>query len=367
MAQSVVVLSSQLITTLSALAYLRWRGIRCTRLEIVSLYRDDLSHSTRAFQPLLRDLAAQDGHQCQFIAGDSVMIEPELRACSLLLLPRLDDREGQQMFRAYQASEVVELGESIGVETLLYSRGGRRERQRVLQRLRRSGGRTAVREEPLIPLNHPVDAERLRCLLDLGAACRAAMAEVAFASTTRGSATPVMLCLPYLKLRTWRFRWRLGGRSLGWRQAPMIENRSYVRRAVRSAWSHLPAETTLAVQAHPKNEAHHDLIEKLLRPLQPGRLLELLPSDAPLEVRLSSGLSLEGSGRWRVLGFGTNLLAAAVFLAPQHHGVGLCQPAEECWWRRCLDQWLNYREWRRRQHVHAALSNLLDALDQLQV
>ena len=114
MAQSVVVLSSQLITTLSVLAYLRWRGIRGTRLEVVSLYRDDLSHSAKAFQPLLQDLAAQDGHDCRFITGDSALIEPEPRACSLLLLPRLDDREGQQMLRAYLASEVVELGELIG-------------------------------------------------------------------------------------------------------------------------------------------------------------------------------------------------------------------------------------------------------------
>ena len=50
MALSIVVLSSQLIATLSALAYLRWRGIRGTQLEVVSLYRDDLSHSNKAFQ-----------------------------------------------------------------------------------------------------------------------------------------------------------------------------------------------------------------------------------------------------------------------------------------------------------------------------
>ena len=117
MAQRVVVLSSQLITTLSALAYLRWRGLWGTRLEVVSLYRDDLSHSTKAFQPLLQDLAAQDGHQCLFIqtppdqfgelrlrAGDNVLIGPEPLKCSLLLLPRLDDREGQQMLHVYQAS-----------------------------------------------------------------------------------------------------------------------------------------------------------------------------------------------------------------------------------------------------------------------
>ena len=217
MPQSVVVLSSQLITTLSALAYLRWRGIRGTRLHVVSLYRDDLSHSSKAFQPLLHQLAAQDGHQCQFIqippdqfgvlrlsAGDSVLIGPEPLKCSLLLLPRLDDREGQRMLLGYQASEVVELGESIGVETCLYSPAGRRERRRVLQRLRCSEGRAVVRQDPLVPLDQPVDLARLRCLLDLCAVCRASLAE-----TTSSNSSPfmgVMLCLPYLKLQSWRFR-----------------------------------------------------------------------------------------------------------------------------------------------------------------
>ena len=53
MAQSVVVLSSQLITTISALAYLRWREIRGIRLEVVLLCCDDISHSAKASQLLL--------------------------------------------------------------------------------------------------------------------------------------------------------------------------------------------------------------------------------------------------------------------------------------------------------------------------
>ena len=363
MAQRVVVLSSQLITTLSALAYLRWRGLRGTRLDVVSLYRDDLSHSTKPFQPLLRDLAALDGHQCRFIAGDNDLSGPEPQACSLLLLPRLDDSEGQRMLREYRAAEVVELGESIGVETCLYSRAGRRERQRLLQRLRRSENRAVVRQDPLLPLDQPVDSARLACLLELCAAGRASLAE---STSSDGAPAPgVMLCLPYLKLQTWRFRWRLMGRSLGWRQPPGIENRSYVRRAVRAAWCHLPVDAPLHVQAHPRNEAHHGWIEMLLCPLRPDAALQMLASTDPLEVRLSRGWSLEESGRWQVLGFGTNLLAAAVFLAPYHRGVTLCQPAEKGWWRRCSDPWLNRREWRRSQHVRAVLTNLLDALDQV--
>ena len=364
MAQSVVVLSSQLITTLSALAYLRWRGFRGTRLHVVSLYRDDLSHSAKAFQPLLCDLAAQDGHQCQFFAGDRVLSAPELLACSLLLLPRLDDREGQRMLLGCRASEVVELGESIGVETRLYSDQAEHNRSRALELVRRSDVIASFRQDPLVPVDRPVEPSRLRDMLDICANFRKAL--VVAEAISRNPASGVLLCLPYLKVPKWHVRWRLFGRSFGWRRAPGIENRSYFRRAVSSALSHLPAAVPLGVQAHPKNEEQHDLIEQLLGPLQQGRSLELLPADAPLEVRLSSGWSREARGCWSVLGFGTNLLAAAVFLVPHHRNVALCKPAEDGWWRRYSDPLINRREWRRSQHVHAVLTNLLDALDQLQ-
>ena len=147
--------------------------------------------------------------------------------------------------------------------------------------------------------------------------------------------------------------------------APGIENRTYFKRAICAALRPLHASAPLRVQAHPKNETHHGLIERLLASLRPGRSWELLPADEPLEVRLLRGWSDEGIGRWNVLGFGTNLLAAAVFLAPHHRAVGHCKPAEPGWWRRSSDPWLNRREWRRSQHVGTLLSNLLDALDQL--
>ena len=126
-----------------------------------------------------------------------------------------------------------------------------------------------------------------------------------------------MLCLPYLKLQTWRFRWRLMGRSLGWRQPPVIENRSYFERSVRSALRHLPSAVPLWVQAHPKNEAHHGLIDQLLRPLHPHGVLELLASTDPLEVRLSSGWSGEVRRPWRVLGSAPTSWRQQ-YLAPHH-------------------------------------------------
>ena len=109
MAQSVVVLSSQLITTISALAYLRWREIRGTRL----------------------------------------------------MLPRLDDREGQQMLRAYLASEVVELWESMGVEIRLYSEQVQRNRIRALELVRRYQAMASVSLDPLVPFERLVEPLRL--------------------------------------------------------------------------------------------------------------------------------------------------------------------------------------------------------------
>ncbi len=113
----------------------------------------------------------------------------------------------------------------------------------------------------------------------------------------------------------------------------MIENGSYVRRAVRSAWRYLPVAAPLRVQAHPKNESHLGLIERLIAPLRPDAALQVLRSTELLEVRLSNGWFSEASGRWHVLGFGTNLLLPAVFLPPHHRGVGHFQPAEQGLWR----------------------------------
>ena len=53
MARTVVVVSSQLITTLSALAYLRNRNINGTDLRVLSLERLDHVHAAHPFEDVL--------------------------------------------------------------------------------------------------------------------------------------------------------------------------------------------------------------------------------------------------------------------------------------------------------------------------
>ena len=184
MAQSIVVGSSQLITTLSALAYLRWLGIRGAHVQIVSLQHDDLVHAASGFASVQVALAHQDGHQCAFVCRNALLTQAGSLACDLLLLPRLDDREGQRLLHCCLTREVVELGESIGVETRLYSLSTRRSRDRVLLRLQRSMVEVVIRRDPLVPLHRTIDLLRLRCLLQICAACRSALVAACYTLAT---------------------------------------------------------------------------------------------------------------------------------------------------------------------------------------
>ena len=102
------------------------------------------------------------------------------------------------MQRSYLASEVVELGESIGVEKRLYSEQAQRNRIRELELVRRSQAMASVRLDPQVPFDRPVEPLRLMELLEICASFLRAVvdAEATFGPQTAG----VLLCLPYLRV-----------------------------------------------------------------------------------------------------------------------------------------------------------------------
>lgn len=365
---AVVVGSSQLITTLSALAYLRWRGIRASVVRVVSLKAGGLPHSSSAFEHELSRLALAEGHHCFEQSSAPWSASSASLSCALLLLPRLDDQEGQRLLSACRAQEVVELGESIGVETRLYSWSSRRARQRALQALVASHGADAFALAPLIPIQGSVELRRLRCLLEVCAAFRQQIT-AAEPSVEVLVMDGVLVCLPYLKVRSWWWRITVAGRQLGWRRQPQLLNLSYIRAALEPVFKR-PFIQTVWVQAHPKNDGHRDLIQDALQPLAASCTLQLLDGAAPLELLLTRQRK-GGLARSIVAGFGTNLLSAAVFLYPDVDRVQLCEAPHGRglghWW-----PWLNTvvfqrRERSRRRHVRATLSNLRQALQQLDV
>ena len=166
MARTVVVVSSQLITTLSALAYLRNRNINGTDLRVLSLERLDHVHAAHPFEDGLIRLAARDGHRVVFGELSALPAEPEGLICDLLLLPRVDHKQGGEVLQRCLPEVVIDLGESMGVAVKLSSFQERRLRCRSILQLLESRPNLRLAYSYLVPLNRGGDKLQLKYFLD---------------------------------------------------------------------------------------------------------------------------------------------------------------------------------------------------------
>ena len=375
MARTVVLVSSQLITTLSALAYLRNCNITGTDLRVLSLERLDQMHSAHAFEKVLVSLAARDGHRCVFEELSALPPEPEKLVCDYLLLPRVDHKQGRVLLQRCLPDVVIELGESIGVETKLYSFQARRLRQHSIDHLLESRPSLRLEHSYLVPLDRAVDQSRLKHFLDccsyfsamVGRGLSVSQPVRAF---VRGE---VLMCLPYLKVKKWHLKVEVFGRVKGIKCSPRFQDWQYFLTRVRRYVYSLKANGTVAprlfVQAHPKNHQNLELIEqKLIQGLRGVHdlKLEVLPCDTPIEIIASSLVSKFPSADMQIAGFGTNILSAAAFLGPQRYSVSLCDERSggriKRLWDFCFDVVFNRRELMRQRHVRKALNRLMKAM-----
>ena len=376
MARTVVVVASQLITTLSALAYLRHRNITGTDLRMLSLERLDHVHAAHAFEEVLISLAARDGHRCVFGELSALPKEPEGLICDLLLLPRVDHKHGWEVLQRCLPDVVIELGESIGVETKLYSFQARRLRHRSIHHLLESRPSLRLDYSYLVPLDRVVDKLRLQHFLDCCAGFSAMVSEKPSISRparifVEGDA---LLCFPYLKVKKWYFRFELFGKVRGIKCSQKFYDWNYFLARVQHFANDLKAnndvDPCLYVQVHPKNYQNLKLIEHLLkRGLRGVRdvQIKVMPSHAPVELIASGMMNSFASSNIQIAGFGTNILSAAAFLQASPHGVILCDKEAEGriqrLWNFCFDGLIHRRELLRQRHVRKALNNLLAALN----
>ena len=240
MAQTVVVVSSQLITTLSALTYLRTCNITGTDLRVLSLERLDQVHAAHAFEEELIHLAARDGHCCVFGELSTLPTEPEGLICDLLLLPRVDHKQGRAVLQRCLPDVVIELGESIGVEPKLYSFRARRLRHRSIHHLLESRPNLRLDYSYLVPLDREVNKSRMQNFLDccsefsvmIGKNLSGLRPAINFINGD------VLLCLPYLKVKKWHFRVELFGRVKGIKCSQRFYDWNYFdESAVLCQWS----------------------------------------------------------------------------------------------------------------------------------
>ena len=375
MSCTVVLVSSQLVTTLSALAYLRSCKIEGADLRVLSLERLDQMHSAHAFEKVLVSLAARDGHRCVFEELSALPQKPERLVCDYLLLPRVDHKQGRVLLQRCLPNVVIELGESIGVETKLYSFQARRLRHHSMHQLLGWRPRLKLEHSYLVPLDRDVNQSRMQHFLDC-CSCFSAMVgrEPSLSQPVRAFVRgEVLLCLPYLKAKKWHLRVDIFGRVKGIKCSPRFQDWQYfltrVQRYVYSLKTNGTVAPRIFVQVHPKNHQHLELIEKkLIQGLRGVHdlKLEVLPCDTPLEIIASGLVRNFPSADIQIAGFGTNILSAAAFLGPQSHSVTLCDERSggriKRLWDFCFDVVFNRRELMRQRHVRKALNRLMKAM-----
>ena len=375
MARTVVVVSSQLITTLSALAYLRHRNIHGTDLRVLSLEQLDHVHSAHAFEEVLIRLAARDGHRCVFEELSTFPEEPEGLFCDYLLLPRIDHKQGQAVLKGCSPDVVIELGESIGVETKLYSFQARRLRCRSILHSLELRPRLKLEHSYLVPLDRAINQSRLQHFLDCCSDFSAMIGQRSNASKPAINFIngDLLLCLPYLKVKKWHLRVEVFGRVKGIKCAQKFYDWQYFLTRVQSYVNGLRTNGEvgphLYVQAHPKNHQNLKLIEQQLNRGLKGIgnvQLKVLPCDAPLELILSDLISTSLPPSIHIAGFGTNILSAAAFLHSYPHSINLCDKKAEGriqrLWNFCFDGLVYRREFLRQRHVRKVFNNLLKAM-----
>ena len=375
MSCTVVLVSSQLVTTLSALAYLRSCKIEGADLRVLSLERLDQMHSAHAFEKVLVSLAARDGHRCVFEELSALPQKPERLVCDYLLLPRVDHKQGRVLLQRCLPNVVIELGESIGVETKLYSFQARRLRHHSMHQLLGWRPRLKLEHSYLVPLDRDVNQSRMQHFLDCCSYFSAMVGrEPSLSQPVRAFVRgEVLLCLPYLKAKKWHLRVDIFGRVKGIKCSPRFQDWQYfltrVQRYVYSLKTNGTVAPRMFVQVHPKNHQHLELIEKkLIQGLRGVHdlKLEVLPCDTPLEIIASGLVRNFPSADKQIAGFGTNILSAAAFLGPQSHSVTLCDERSggriKRLWDFCFDVVFNRRELMRQRHVRKALNRLMKAM-----
>ena len=208
MACTVVLVSSQLITTLSALAYLRSCKINGADLRVLSLERLDQMDSAHAFEKVLVSLAARDGHRCVFEELSALPQKPERLVFDYLLLPRVDHKQGWTLLQRCLPNVVIGLGESTGVETKLSSFQARRLTHHSMHQLLGWRPRLKLEHSYLAPLDRDMNQSRMQHFLDCCSYFSAMVGREPSVSQpvrafVRGE---VLLCLPYLKVKKWHLR-----------------------------------------------------------------------------------------------------------------------------------------------------------------
>lgn len=380
--QSVAIFSTQFITTLSAFAYILSESLANLEIRIFSLRHPSFQLHSELITDHLIPFCERHGFPCRLLYLDDF---PTIALHSnLLIIPRIDHRRCIAFVDQVKPSVVVETGESIGVEPRLYSLRARILRRQLIQRFRKA----PFLDDLIFAHTVTLSGCNSRMLETLVSICSELKGPISLhQDSTLALVGPpekggvVLLLLPYLTHRKtkWPFHkyTRRILRKLGlfkppdpYRDHPVIHNAANSISNDRD-FGGRQASATIYIKPHPKNNHETEVIRtSLLRCLDSADryTVHSVPADLPLE-QLVAGLSAtKALSSLRILGFGTNLLAAKVFLYPSAVPVSLVDSASSLITRnvtRVFDFFIHRSEFLRRRHVSRLLASLNSGLEGL--
>lgn len=378
----VAVFASQIFSAIVGISYVATRVHGDRSLRVIALRHPSFTrHHTVITQYLLPYFASQ-GIPCEISYIDD--LPSDCTSLDLLVTPRIDHRFSLVCIDKVKPRSIVEVGESIGVEPMLYSYRYRLRRYLAIQAVRRMPFVRSIEYSHLVSAMS-VNATMLEFTLQTCAALKRAdlshgkpVQDFHFAE---GEQLEILL-LPFLALpenkqvlpkilyRTKKRLGILGGYKRKFLPHPILK--AAARNISESVYPTISSRgSVLYVKAHPKNSKHIDLIVASLgKMLGSGSAIRIrpLPTDLPLEEILIAFVNTHSTDRLRVFGFGTNLLSAMLILYPEIECVTLLHTS-----RRGIPEFLdslfeflfNRKELLRKRHVTCLIASLRSSLKSL--
>ena len=374
------VFTTQFITSLSAVATLTAKNTSITSITFISLRHPSFKQHSDLIKKRLVPLTNSLNLKSRFIYEDELEEETSFHIMST---PRIDHQASIKLMDRIKPIQVIETGESIGVEPQLYSLKSRIRRASLIKSIENREYlkeinyqySLMVNKANTVILDHLLKLTHLLKIQSIGNNAPTSRQSL---SKFPPSNHTILLLLPFVPNSSKNFPTKL----INWFNKRILRRRIKSCEPIKSRQSNFILKSsqqviakhisnsnqdfTLCLKFHPKNKKNEKELTKHYESIfsyNENISIELLPADVPIESIIYEFKRFNSCQSLDIYGYGTNLLAVSIFLANKHCKVRLCELGkDQNKLKRMIKSSIfaltNQTEYLRRKHVKRLLNNL---------
>ena len=374
------VFTTQFITSLSAVATLTAKDTSITSITFISLRHPSFKQHADLIKKRLVPLTNSLNLKSRFIYEDELEDETSFHIMST---PRIDHQASIKLMDRIKPIQIIETGESIGVEPQLYSLKSRIRRASLIKSFENREYLKKISYQYSLMVNNAntVLLEQLLNLTNLlknqsiGNNTPSSSQDLSKFSSSNHT---ILLLLPFIPNSSKNFPTKV----INWFNKRILRKRIKSHEPIKSRQSKFILQSsqqvidrrisssnkdfTLCLKFHPKNKKNEKVLAKYYESIVSSNRnvsLELLPADVPIESIIYEFKRFNSCQSLDVYGYGTNLLAVSIFLANKACKVRLCElGGDQNKLKRMIKSSIfaltNQTEYLRRKHVKRLLNNL---------